>query len=174
MQWYVIAHMSCMLTAVIVILPLGILTARYRMTNHKMRRLLPAALADSLLPAATASTNASFPSGEGASSLAAPQPSWLLFHSSFLFLSGFLMLLGAGCMFLSLSHHLQSLHSVLGLGIVITVVFVQPRGVEEGLGGEGADQHRKLGWLLYAACCLNVVLGLWTLRTQQRYSAAAD
>ena len=150
MQWFVWVHAACMMTSVFLILPLGLLTARYRLTPAKLSSLLPARLRARLPVLSTSFL----------SDAAAPQPSWLLLHSSFLFLSGFLMLAGAACMFLSLERHARSVHAVLGLGIVAVVVFVQPRDVSAGQSGE-IDRHKTVGWLLYAACTLNVALGLW-------------
>ena len=157
MHWYVYVHAACMSLAVFLVLPVGLLLARYRLTQHQLSRWLPRSL-----------TSSAF-----LSSSAAPQPSWLLLHSSVLFLSGFLMLLGAGCMLLSMpmERQLRSVHGVVGGVVVLLVVFVQPRDVEAevGGGGPGAERHRWMGWSLYAACLVNVMLGLWTASTTPQY-----
>ena len=156
MQWYVYAHAACMSLAVFLVLPVGLLLARYRLTPKQLSRLLPRSLASAML-----------------SSTAAPQPQWLLLHSSVLFVSGLLMLLGGGCMLLSMpvERHVRSVHGVLGGALLLLVVFVQPRDVEAevGTGGVGAERHRWMGWTLYAACLLNVLLGVWTAATTPHY-----
>ena len=157
MHWYVWVHAACMSLAIFLVLPAGLLLARYRLTQHQLARYLPRRLTSSAL----------------LSSTAAPQPHWLLLHSSVLFLSGLLMLLGAACMFVSMPAQRQarSVHAVVGLVVVLLVVFVQPRDVEEevGTGGKAAERHRWMGWALYAACLVNVALGVWTAASVPQY-----
>ena len=158
MQWFVWVHATCMLTAVLFILPLGILTARYRLTPTKLLSYLPSTLRSLLPPPSTSLLTDS----------AAPQPSWLLLHSSLLFFSGFLLLVGAALMLVSLDHHLYSLHSWLGVFIVLMTVFVQPKDVENSaqMAVGDADKHRNTGWLLYGLCHLNVALGAYLVWTR--------
>ena len=160
MQWFVWVHAGCMLTAVLFILPLGILTARYRLTPTKLLSLLPPPLRSRLAPLSTSLLT----------DAAAPQPSWLLLHSTLLFLSGFLLLIGAACMLVGLDQHLRSVHSWLGVCVVGVTVFVQPRDVS-GAEEMDAKQHRNTGWALYGLSLLNVGLGLYLVAS--RGSAAA-
>ena len=157
MHWYVYVHAFCMSLAVFFVLPIGLLLARYRLTQHQLSRFLPRSLTTSAL----------------LSSTAAPQPHWLLLHSTVLFVSGFLMLLGAATMLLCMpvERQVRSVHAVVGGVVVLMVVFVQPRDVEAevGSGGAGADRHRWMGWTLYAACLVNVLLGVWTAATTSHY-----
>ena len=65
----------------------------------------------------------------------------------------------------------RSVHGVVGAVVVLLVVFVQPRDVEAevGSGSAGAERHRWMGWSLYAACLVNVLLGVWTAATVPQY-----
>ena len=155
MQWFVWVHATCMMTAVFFILPLGILTARYRITPTKLLSFLPPLLRSRIPPLSTSLL----------ADAAAPQPSWLLLHSTLLFFSGFLLLIGAACMFISLDHHLSSVHSWLGIFIVVMTVFVQPKDVSTAAQMD-VDQHRNTGWLLYALCYLNIGLGLYLVASR--------
>jgi len=157
MCWYVYVHAACMSLAVFLVLPIGLLLARYRLTQHQLSRYLPRFL--------TTSTSLS--------SSAAPQPHWLLLHSAVLFVSGLLLLVGAATMLLCMpvERQLRSVHGVVGAVVVLLVVFVQPRDVEAevGAGGAGAERHRWMGWTLYGACLVNVLLGVWTAATTPQY-----
>lgn len=157
MHWYVYVHAACMSLAVFLVLPVGILLARYRLTQHQLSRYLPRSLTT---PTTLSST-------------AAPQPHWLLLHSTVLFVSGLLLLLGGATMLLCMEveRHGRSVHGVVGGVVVLLIVFVQPKDVEAevGAGGVGAERHRWLGWSLYGACLVNVLLGVWTAATTAHY-----
>lgn len=144
-NWPLIAHVMCMSSAVLCLLPLGISVARWRSSFQ-----------------AKFSKKFTRHDSDGQPS----EPAWLFAHSTLLFASNTLMLLGVTIMFLcrDWSEQFRSVQEWLGLLIVAILVFKQPSNVEmtgnSYKGGEASMVHRYLGYFGLAIAVTNALLGV--------------